>query len=221
MKKVYIIDDDHKLNSLVTKYLSQYEYTVYSEIDPLIALDNYTKLNPDILILDVMMPGIDGFEFCRRIRAESKIPILMLTARTEVTDRIVGLELGADDYLGKPFEPRELLARIQAIHRRTDFSSSYGNNSISFNENSQKICINDKHIELTTMEFYLFKFFFENRGNVVTRNMIFDRLKGLDADNYDRSIDVLVSRLRHKIEDNPKKPELIKTVWGKGYRFIG
>ncbi len=221
MKKVYVIDDDAKLNQLLNQYLSQYEFTVYSETDPVVAADSFMKINPDIIILDLMMPDIDGFEMCRKIRAVSTVPVIMLTARGDVTDRVVGLEMGADDYVAKPFEPRELLARIQAVLRRGGQITHNSDNSISINERTQWITINSKEIELTTMEFYLFKYLFENRGSIVTRNMIFDRLKGLDSDSFDRSVDILVSRLRQKIGDDPKKPEIIKTVWGKGYRFIG
>jgi DNA-binding response OmpR family regulator len=221
MKKVYVIDDDEKLNSLLNQYLTKYEYLVYSEINPVVALDSFVKINPDIIILDLMMPEVDGFEVCRKIRTQSAVPIIMLTARSDVTDRIVGLEIGADDYLPKPFEPRELLARIQAVLRRGNQVDRSLDNTIAVDERTQRVTINSNIIELTTMEFYLFKYLFDNRGTIVTRNMIFDRLKGLDADSFDRSVDILVSRLRNKIGDDSKKPSIIKTVWGKGYRFIG
>ncbi|MFW6367014.1 MAG: response regulator transcription factor [Spirochaetota bacterium] len=120
MNKIYVIDDDEKLNALLSRYLSQYGYAVTSETHPRVALESYKKINPDMIILDVMMPEMDGFELCRAIRFESQLPVIMLTARGEVTDRIVGLEMGADDYLPKPFEPRELLARIQAVLRRRE-----------------------------------------------------------------------------------------------------
>jgi two-component system phosphate regulon response regulator OmpR len=223
-KTILIIDDDEKLNNLLSEYLKKFNFNVLTSYS---ADDGIKKLKaeqPDLLILDIMLPGKDGFEACKEIRKESSIPIIMLTARGEVTDRIVGLELGADDYLPKPFEPRELVARIQSLFRRIESKDlpevmKIGNFLVDFNK--QFVLVNNSALNLTTAEFTILSILIKNSGRVLTRNKIMDALKGMDWDAYDRSIDVLISRLRQKLNDDPKKPKYIKTIWGSGYKFIG
>jgi DNA-binding response OmpR family regulator len=223
-KTILIIDDDEKLNNLLSEYLTKFNFKVVTSYS---ADDGIRKLKaeqPELLILDIMLPGKDGFEACKEIRKESSIPIIMLTARGEVTDRIVGLELGADDYLPKPFEPRELVARIQSLFRRIeakDYSGvlKIGNFVVDFNK--QIVLMGNSPVDLTTAEFTIFSILLKNSGRVLTRDKIMDALKGMDWDVYDRSIDVLISRLRQKLNDDPKKPKYIKTIWGSGYKFIG
>ena len=223
-KKILIIDDDRKLNNLLTDYLSKFNFDVRYSLDPEQAFRELQTHMPDIVILDIMLPVMDGFEVCKKIRKEHTVPIIMLTARGEVTDRIVGLELGADDYLAKPFEPRELVARIQSVLRRSAGKRDgqravFGGLEIDYARHQARV--DGAPLELTTMEFEILALFARNPGVVLDRDMIFERIKGLDADSFDRSIDVMVSRLRGKLGDDPKKPSYIKTIWGAGYKFIG
>lgn len=222
-KKILIIDDDAKLNRLLTDYFARFNFEVRAVTggdDAFIVLERWL---PDIIILDVMLPGMDGFEVCRRLRAKFEIPVIMLTARGEVTDRVVGLELGADDYLPKPFDPRELTARIQSVLRRgARFSAAvparFGDLEIDYSAHAAKVA--GMAVDLTTMEFELLALFARNPGVVLDRDTIFERIKGLDSDTFDRSIDVLVSRLRQKLGDDPRSPRYIRTLRGAGYKFI-
>jgi DNA-binding response OmpR family regulator len=223
-KRILIIDDDRKLNALLADYLAKYNFDVNSITEPEQALRELKKTDPDIIILDIMLPGMNGFEVCRRIRKLSSIPIIMLTARGEVADRIVGLELGADDYLPKPFEPRELVARLQSILRRSSGErkrdrASFGGLEIDYQRHEVKL--EGRSVDLTTMEFEILTLFTKNPGVVLSRDMIFEKIKGLDADSFDRSIDVMISRLRGKLDDDPQNPLYLKTIWGAGYKFIG
>jgi DNA-binding response OmpR family regulator len=178
---------------------------------------------PDLVILDVMLPETDGLAVCRKIRETSRVPIIMLTARGDVTDRIVGLEMGADDYLPKPFEPRELVARIEAVLRRGAPAAGdvlkFGELEISQSARSAKR--GKELLPLTTAEFELLDLLARNPGRVLTREKIMDDIKGIDWEAYDRSIDVLVSRLRQKLGDDPRQPGYIRTVRGVGYSFVG
>jgi DNA-binding response OmpR family regulator len=223
-KKILIIDDDRKLNALLADYLAKYNFDVNAATEPERALTELKKTDPDIIILDIMLPGMDGFEVCRRIRKLYSIPIIMLTARGEVADRIVGLELGADDYLPKPFEPRELVARLQSILRRSSGDQkrdriSFGGLEIDYLRHQVKR--DGRPVDLTTMEFEILSLFTKNPGVVLSRDVIFEKIKGLDADSFDRSIDVMISRLRSKLDDDPQNPAYVKTIWGAGYKFIG
>ncbi len=221
-KRILVIDDDRKLNHLLKQYLSRFGYKVYTATSP---DDGFTSIKrdlPQLIILDIMLPDMDGFEVCKRIRKDYDIPIIMLTARGEVTDRIVGLEIGADDYLPKPFEARELVARIQSIFRRSkEFSEKvlrFYNLVISIDRLSAYVDGND--IGLTNTEFETLSLFVKNPNTVLTRDQILDHLRGMDWDMFNRSVDVLISRLRNKLGDNPKSPSFIKTMWGAGYMFI-
>jgi two-component system phosphate regulon response regulator OmpR len=221
--RVLIIDDDERLGALLTEYLGRFNFAVTAAVDADAGMRALRSADPDIVILDVMLPGTDGFALCRRIREISRVPIVMLTARGEVTDRIVGLELGADDYLPKPFEPRELVARMQAVLRRrapaTDDVLKAGPLEVNWTTRSARL--GDRELDLTGAEFELLGLFVRNRGRVLSRDRIMDETRGVDWDAYDRSIDVLVSRLRQKLGDDAKHPSFIRTVRGSGYRFIG
>jgi OmpR family response regulator RpaB len=172
-----------------------------------------------------MLPEQDGFEVCRTIRKTSVVPIIMLTARGEVTDRIVGLEIGADDYLPKPFEPRELVVRIQNVLRRVvpveADSDELSFKDLTLNTERRTIELDGSPLELTTMEFELLALFARNPGKAFSRDEILNGLRGIDAQIFSRSVDILVSRLRQKLSDTAKQPRFIKTVWGKGYTFVG
>ena len=222
--KILIIDDDAKLNSLLKSFLKDFGFQVFSATDPVKGLKTIGKHSPDLVILDVMMPGMDGFEVCRQIRQTSSLPIIMLTARGEVTDKVVGLELGADDYLAKPFEPRELVARINSVLRRSgtvDDTQPAVFDSLSVDFKRRTADLDGAPLDLTTNEFAALALLVRNAGKVLTRDQILQELRGIDCDAFNRSVDITVSRLRQKLNDDPKEPAFIKTVWGTGYVFIG
>lgn len=224
---VVVVDDHTDIRELVRQYLEQQGYKV-SEAEGGSSLRRILERQTvDLIILDIMMPGEDGISLCRRIRASEDIPIIFLTAMAEDTDRIVGLELGADDYLVKPFNPRELLARIRAVLRRATAPAAlrtmHERRTVRIghwrvNLGRQEICGEDGvGIPLSTAEFRLLKVFIERPGLVLSREQLLDLTVGRTADIFDRSIDNQVSRLRKKIEENPKNPSIIKTHWGGGY----
>ena len=222
--KILIIDDDKKLNTLLSDYLLKFGFKVTAATHPEKGLKILKMELPDIIILDIMLPDMNGFEVCREIRKEYSVPIIMLTARGEVTDRIVGLELGADDYLPKPFEPRELVARIQTILRRVQGDvkteiRKFGGLTVDFRKHS--VLLDDQHIELTTAESEILFLFIKNAGKVLNRDQILNQIRGFEWECFNRSVDVLISRLRHKLNDDPNHPRYIKTIWGTGYMFIG
>ncbi|MDH3205289.1 MAG: response regulator transcription factor [Gemmatimonadota bacterium] len=219
---VLVIDDDRKLRGLLTEYLARGGFQVIAAGRADDGLRLLRTEHPTIVILDVMLPGMDGFEACRAIRRESAVPIIMLTARGDVTDRVVGLELGADDYLAKPFEPRELIARIDAILRRGRAASdtwSFGD--LRVDPARRAASMDGEPISLTTAEFDLLELLIRGRGRVLSRGHILDGVRGEAWDNLDRSIDVLVSRLRNKLGDDPRQPRYVRTVRGAGYAFVG
>jgi DNA-binding response OmpR family regulator len=224
VSRVLVVDDDERLNALLTRYLSQFGFSVCAVSHPETGLSALRTDPPDIVVLDVMLPGMDGFAVCRRIRENSRVPIIMLTARGEVTDRILGLEMGADDYLPKPFEPRELVARIQAILRRgakSDAEDSVQIGALHVSWGTRSAHLNGNDLGLTTAEFELLALLVQNRGRVLTRDRIMDAIRGIDWEAYDRSIDILVSRLRQKLGDDARHSTMIRTVRGTGYSFIG
>jgi two-component system phosphate regulon response regulator OmpR len=174
-----------------------------------------------------MLPGRDGFSLCREIRKESNIPILMLTARGELADRVAGLELGADDYLPKPFEPRELVARIQSLLRRTRMerapeprSERVQADDLMVDLRGRRAWLHNADLELTTSEFDILALFLSHPGTALTREQLLGTLRGIDWEAYNRSVDIAVSRLRQKLQDDPKHPRYIKTIWGTGYLFL-
>ncbi|MBU0995845.1 MAG: response regulator transcription factor [Proteobacteria bacterium] len=222
---ILIIDDDEKLNRLLTDYLTNFNYHVLTETHPSKGIAKLKDAFPDLIILDVMLPEMDGFDVCKTIRKTHATPIIMLTARGEVMDRIVGLELGADDYLAKPFEPRELVARIQTVLRRTHSKKeSIGKRifgKLIIDIPKQKVMLDDKRIVLTTNEFVALELLTRNPGRVLNRDRILQELRGMDCDAFNRSVDITMSRLRQKLNDDPKAPVFIKTIWATGYAFIG
>lgn len=221
MKKILLIDDDTKLTDLLEDYLSQYNFKINSFDSPVDALNNIKHNSYDLMVLDIMLPEMDGFETLKELRKTNQIPVIMLTARGETTDKIVGLELGADDYLAKPFEPRELVARIQSILRRIDLNSSLTGQinfkDLRINPSSRSVRLNKKLIELTSTEFDLLVLFAKNNGKVLAREFLMQKIKGTSWQYYDRSIDVMVSRLRNKLRQ--KHFQYIKTIQSVGYSF--
>ena len=222
--RILIIDDDVSLNALLTEYLQGFGHTLVSETTAAAGRQRLRRELPDLLILDVMLPDTDGLTLCREFRAEYDLPIIMLTARGEVADRVMGLELGADDYVPKPFEPRELVARIQSVIRRVRDrarSEVLVCDGLRLETETRRVELDGNDVELTTMEFALLKGLMESRGRVMSRDRLIERLRGIDADVYDRSIDMLISRLREKLGDEPRKPRFIRTVRMGGYQFVG
>ena len=222
--KILIIDDDEKLNHLLTDYLSKMGFSVLTVTSPSTGFEKLKDENPDLVILDVMLPEMDGFEVCRSIRQSSSTPVIMLTARGEVMDRIVGLEIGADDYLPKPFEPRELVARIQAILRRIQIKSKSEIKTIgalSIDSHKYEVRVDNKLVHLTLNEFECLNLLVKNNGKTLNRDQIIEELRGIEWDAFNRSVDITMSRLRQKLGDDPKNPRFIKTIWGTGYLFIG
>lgn len=220
MLNVLLIDDDEKLAPLLTDYCGRYGIEITAAQLPSVGLSRLKETVFDGVILDVMLPEMDGFEVCRAIRRQSDVPIIMLTARGEVTDRIVGLEIGADDYLPKPFEPRELVARINNMTKRKTMASAshiLSYDDLQINENLREVKVQNNPITLTTMEYELLLFVAKSPGEKFSRDAILNHLKGTDSELFSRSIDILVSRLRQKL----KPLNVIKTIHGAGYAFIG
>ncbi len=222
--RILIIDDDVNLNSLLTEYLQKFGYKLESETTAAAGRKRLRRELPDLLILDVMLPDTDGLTLCREFREEYDLPIIMLTARGEVADRVMGLELGADDYVPKPFEPRELVARIQSVIRRAR-DNTQGEvlvcDGLRLETETRRVELDGNDVELTTMEFELLRGLMESRGRVMSRDRLIERLRGIDSDVFDRSIDMLISRLREKLGDDPRKPRFIRTVRMSGYQFVG
>lgn len=221
--RVLLIDDDERLNALLTEYLGKFGYSVRSATRPSAGLRTLKTDPPDLVILDVMLPEMGGLAVCRKIRESSRVPVIMLTARGDVSDRIVGLELGADDYLPKPFEPRELVARMQAVLRRHtgDEADVARAGSVDVNWSTRVARLRGRELTLTTAEFELLGFLVRNHGKVLSRERIIEGTHDINWAAFDRSIDVLVSRLRQKLGDDPKRPTFIRTVRGVGYSFVG
>ena len=222
--RILIIDDDVELNALLEEYLQGFGHRLTSATTAAAGRDQLRRELPDLLILDVMLPDTDGLTLCREFSAEYDLPIIMLTARGDTADKVMGLELGADDYLAKPFEPRELVARIQSVIRRSQDTSTATvlvSDGLRVELDTRRVDVDSKAVELTTMEFELLKDLMRSRGRVMSRDRLIERLRGFDADVYDRSVDMLVSRLREKLGDDPKRPRFIRTVRMGGYQFVG
>jgi DNA-binding response OmpR family regulator len=219
-----IIDDDEKLNRLLTRYLDEFGFRLLSATHPRKGLALLEKAAPDLVILDVMLPEMNGFEVCKRIRSSSGVPVIMLTARGELMDKVVGLELGADDYLPKPFEPRELVARIQTILRRVQLQPEVNRieaGRLTIDWGSRQAWLDGEEVPLTTNEFTALALLVRHPGRVLDRDEILQELRGMDSEAFNRTVDITISRLRQKLDDDPRRPEFIKTVWGAGYIFVG
>ena len=223
-ERILMIEDDVDLASMLGEYLRGAGVQVDAVHDAASGLAALSRAKPDAVILDVMLPDLDGFEVCRRIRASSDVPVIMLTARGDDADRIVGLELGADDYLPKPFNPRELLARIRAVLRRSARAASSVRRVMRFGRleidaDSRQVTLGDDPCHLTGYQFDVLHVLASNAGRVMSREQLMDRLRGESLEAFDRSIDVHVSRIRAAVEDDPHNPRRIITVRGAGYVF--
>jgi len=225
MIKILLIDDDFRHSELLKNYLSRYGMKLDCISDAEKGLKRFELSDPDLLLLDIMLPGMNGFDVCTEIRKTSNVPIIMLTARGDVSDRISGLELGADDYIGKPFEPRELVARIQSVLRRVDKEVKSSDGILKFDgltldTNKRTAEVDEKSIELTSMEYELLFILAKNTGKKMHRDELLSKLRGINATILTRSIDIMVSRVRNKIGDKAKPARFIQTIWGSGYIFV-
>jgi two-component system OmpR family response regulator len=226
---ILVVDDHHDIRGLLAKYLAKHGHRVSTAADAAAARKLLRAGAIDLVVLDIMMPGEDGLQLCRDLRAAGDLPIILLTAMAEETDRVVGLEMGADDYVTKPFNPRELLARIKAVLRRSQSlphqSREVAPKIVTFDRwrldaaRRELIGEDGLAVPLSTAEFRLLSAFLRHPGVVLGRDQLLDLTRGREAEVFDRSIDNQVSRLRKKIESDPKNPALITTVWGDGYRF--
>ncbi len=219
--RVLIIDDDAELGTLLTEFLKREGFGVEVELEGRRGLERALGGDADLVVLDVMLPGMDGFEILRHIRQKSRIPVLMLTARGEDVDRIVGLELGADDYVPKPFNPRELAARIRAILRRTESQpgpdrSRMEINGVALDPGSREVSVDGRRVELTTLEFDILELLMRSAGRVLSRDALMEAIYNRKSTPFERSIDMHISHLRRKLELDRT---LIKTVRGVGYQF--
>lgn len=226
---ILVVDDHREIRDAIARFMGEHGFRVSTAPDGHHMRKALDKSRIDLIVLDLMLPGEDGLTLCRELRAISNIPVVMLTAMGEETDRIVGLEMGADDYIAKPFSPRELLARVRAVLRRAQSLPERGRlvdepvvrfAGWTFNIARRELETADSTVvSLSTGEFNLLHVFVRHPGRVLTRDQLLDLTQGREAAPFDRSIDTQVSRLRRKIEEDPKDPKLIKTVWGGGYVF--
>ncbi len=222
-KKILVVDDESQITELLRSYLEREGYQVAVAADGEEALTMADAERPDLILLDLMLPKKNGFEVCREIRAKSRVPIIMLTARDEEPDKIVGLELGADDYITKPFSPREAVARVRAVLRRTEPDAQEGKiirtGGLEIDSLRHEVRKNGNVVELTPTEFKILETLADSPRRVYTRLQLVEEVQGYSFEGYERTIDAHIKNLRQKIEDDPKNPRLIGTVYGVGYRF--
>jgi len=226
MQKVLVVDDEPQILEVVSKYLARENFQVATARDGEAALTAFGSHKPDLVVLDLMLPKLDGLEVFRRMRASSAVPVIMLTAKGEETDRIVGLELGADDYITKPFSPRELVARVKAVLRRatTGTMLDTGERTLVRGElrvdpRARSVSVGDKQVELTSKEFDLLWFLASHPGQVFTRAQLLDHVWGYEFYGDSSTVTVHIRRIREKIETDPADPHYVSTVWGVGYKF--
>lgn len=222
-KRILVVDDEEWVRELVGRYLEAAGFDVVMAADGSKALTQFHSHCPDLVILDWMLPSLDGLEVAMRIRKESSVPIIMLTARTEEGDRIKGLEFGADDYVVKPFSTRELEARVRAVLRRSQGNSAKAalleSGEIRVEIDQHEVRVGGRSVDLSSMEFDLLVFLMEHPGHVFTRLELLEALRGTTYESFERSIDSHIKRLRQKIEPDPKNPRYVLTVFGVGYKF--
>ncbi len=221
-KRVMVVDDDVKTVELVKLYLNRDGYRVITAYDGTEALNLARESKPDLIVLDIMLPGINGLEICRTLRKESDVPIIMLTAMTTDRDKLTGLDIGADDYVTKPFSPRELAARVRAILRRLPGERGpseieYGNIKIDFLKH--KAYLDEKPLNLTEVEFKVLGVLVREPGRVFSRAQLIEQALGFDFEGFDRTVDVHILNLRRKLEPDPRHPAYILTVYGAGYKL--
>ncbi|MBI4787594.1 MAG: response regulator transcription factor [Chloroflexi bacterium] len=222
-KKILVVEDEKKLVAIVRGYLEQAGFAVVTASDGQEALTVFRHEKPALVLLDLNLPKMDGLDVCRALRKESNVPVIMLTARVEEADRLVGLELGADDYIVKPFSPREVVARVRAVLRRTEGESAKpevltaGDLTVDLGKHS--VQVHDRAVELTPTEFDLLAVMMQNPGRAFTRLQLLDQVQGQAFEGYERTVDAHIKNLRQKIEPDPKNPRHVLTVFGVGYKF--
>jgi DNA-binding response OmpR family regulator len=221
--KILVVDDEKQIVEIVKAYLERDGYKVNTANDGNAALESVQKEQPDLIVLDLMLPEISGWDVCRTIRKDSNVPIIMLTARDDTTDKIVGLELGADDYVTKPFDPKELVSRVKAVLRRSEGKTAASHKidvgGLSIDIERRTVRRGDTGIELTSTEFDLLKVLAESPGRVYSRMQLLDKIQGEAYEGYERTIDSHIKNLRKKIESDPNHPKYIITVHGAGYKL--
>lgn len=226
---ILLVEDDESLASLVKDYFQRQGFQVTVEGHGNNAVELIHNKQPDLVLLDIMLPGKNGLDICKELRTKSDIPVVMLTARTDDIDQIVGLEVGADDYICKPVQPRLLLAKVTALLRRSNANqiqpldisgAKVSLGSLVINKAKQEVCVAGQLVEFTTNELELLYQFVTNADQILTRDDLLNNLRGFGYDGLDRTVDMLVSKLRKKLGDNSAKPQKIKTVWKKGYLFV-
>ena len=223
-KKVLVVDDDVKTVELVRLYLDRDGYQVLTAYDGVEALRLARESRPDLIVLDLMLPDIDGLEVCRTLRHESDVPVIMLTARTTDQDKLTGLDLGADDYVTKPFSPKELAARVRAVLRRLPGErgpEEIKSGELSMDFTKHEAWLAGRPLNLTSVEFKLLGILAKEPGRVFSRASLIEEALGYDFEGFDRTIDVHILNLRRKLEPDPSHPKYIKTIYGVGYKFVG
>ena len=221
---ILVVEDQEEISRIVTMYLEKEGYSYYAAKNGFEALEYFNSHDCHLVILDVMMPGIDGFEVLREVRKISEVPVIMLTAKHEETDRIKGFDTGADDYVAKPFSARELMQRIKAVLRRTYHGTGevvYSFKGLRLLTKSMKLYKDDEEVTLTSVEYKLLKVLFKNKGQILSREQLITLAFGSEYEGYDRNIDSYIKRIRQKIEDDPGKPRLLVSKYGAGYIFGG
>jgi two-component system alkaline phosphatase synthesis response regulator PhoP len=223
MKTILIVDDEPKIVQLARDYLEHAGFTVLAAHDGKAALASVRSNQPDLIVLDLGLPQLDGLDVTRSIRKDSNVPIIMLTARSEETDKLIGLELGADDYITKPFSPKELVARVRTVLRRTENSDSTAEiiraADLKLDVPRMKLTRDDNTIDLTPTEFQLLAALAHQPGRIFTRAQLLDTVRGVAFESYERAIDAHIKNIRHKIEPNSREPRYVLTVYGVGYKF--
>jgi two-component system alkaline phosphatase synthesis response regulator PhoP len=223
MKQILVVDDEPRIAEIARDYLQRAGYAVTTAGNGVDALTIARTRRPDLIVLDLGLPHVDGLDVTRALRKQSNVPIIMLTARVEESDKLIGLELGADDYITKPFSPRELVARVRAVFRRIDAAPERDDliraGDVVLDRPRMKVTIGARRVELTPTEFELLATLARQPGRVFTRAQLLDAIRGLETDSFERAIDAHVKNLRRKLEPDPRNPQYILTVYGVGYRF--
>jgi two-component system alkaline phosphatase synthesis response regulator PhoP len=222
-KQILIVDDEPQIVRVLKGYLETAGFQVITASDGTEAIAAFRHESPDLVVLDLMLPEVDGLDVARAIRRQGDVPIIMLTARVEETDRLIGLELGADDYVTKPFSPREVVARVRAVLRRTERTEpaprTLKEGDIVLDPDKRQVTVRGRSVELTPTEFDLLAVLMETPGRVFSRMQVLDKVQGYAYEGYERTVDAHVKNLRQKIEEDPKQPRVILTVYGLGYKF--
>jgi len=224
MKTILVVDDETRITQLARDYLDHAGFHVITAQDGLGALAAFKAEKPDLVVLDLGLPGLDGLDVTRALRKESNVPVIMLTARGEESDKLVGLELGADDYMTKPFSPKELVARVRAVLRRAESAPLAAQDvlrvlDLTLDIPRLRVTRGERRVELTPTEFELLATLVRQPGRVFTRAQLLDAVRGVAFESYERAIDAHIKNLRHKLEPNPREPRYILTVYGLGYKF--